>query len=282
MLASAQPILFPPEILDEIIDLLDETSTLLSFCLVSRRALFKIRSRLFSALEFSDDKSFGRFLYLAGAPWTSFTFAVKEIHLQDMFSCQYIYGYNRDPTQVASNLRNVKSLSMLSHKMWKIGWKGVVPPFVLDVIFQLNIHDLQLEGMGWKMEDMVMVFSRLLPSVKTLAFRELRYFEMADLSQNLSIFDRPFRFRMFDNISLALLKDALDPLVNPALDVVVQAFHIRPPVITAGEEFNPLTWRFLHHIGPCVEQLFITFDKPHSLASLRKHTFFYVECILYL
>ena len=36
MLASPEPALFPPEIIDEIIDLLDETSTLLSFGPVSK------------------------------------------------------------------------------------------------------------------------------------------------------------------------------------------------------------------------------------------------------
>jgi hypothetical protein len=271
MLTSAEPVLFPPEILDEIIDLLDETSTLLSFGLVCKQALFKSRSRLFSTLEFSKDKSFDWFLHLAGARWTSFTFAVKEIHLEDMFYCRYVYSNKRKPTRIASNLRNVKSLSMLSHKTWRIGWKGVVPPFVLDVIFQLNINDLLLEGMRWKTEDVVMLFSRIPPSVKTLAFRELRYFEMADLSDHLSIFNRPFRFRMFDNGSLVLFKDVFDPLVNPGLDVVVQAFHIRPPIRMIEEEFNPLTLRFLHHIGPSVEQLFITFDEPSSDAALRKY-----------
>ncbi len=273
MLPFREPILFPPEIFDEIIDLLDETSTLLSFGLVCKRALVKSRRCLFSTLEFTKNKSFDQFLHLAGAPWTSFTSAVEEIHLRDLFHYHYPYRSEIDQTQVASNLRNVKSLSILNHSTWKIGWR-LVPRPILDVIFQLNIHDLQLDGIGmWKTEDIVMVFSRLPPSVKTLALRKLRFHaETPNLSHHLSIFRRPFRFRMFDNVSLALFKDVLDPLINPALDVSVQAFHIRPPVLPAAEACNPLTWRFLHHIGHCVEQLLITFDKPYTFAPLGKHT----------
>ena len=88
----------------------DETSTLLSFGLVYKRALFKSRSRLFSTLEFSKDKSFDGFLHLADARWTSFTLVVKEIHLQDMFCCPYVYSNKRNPKRIASNLRHVKSL----------------------------------------------------------------------------------------------------------------------------------------------------------------------------
>ncbi|KAF8333292.1 hypothetical protein F5887DRAFT_1286413, partial [Amanita rubescens] len=268
MLASRAPVLFPPEILDEIIDLLDETSTLLSFGLVCRRTLVKSRCCLFSTLEFTKNKSFDQFLHLAGAPWTSFTSAVEEIHLLDLFHYRYPYRDDIDPTQVASNLRNVKSLSILLHSNWKIGWR-LVPLPVLDVIFQLDIHDLQLDGIGlWKTEDIVMLFSRLPPSVKTLALRKMRSHEMPDLSRHLSIFRRPLQFRMFDNVSLALFKDVLDPLVNPSLDVSVQAFHIRPPALPAAEACNPLTWRFLHHVGHCIEQLLITFDKPSTFASL--------------
>ena len=229
MLASGDPVLFPPEIIDEIIDHIDETSTLLCFGLVCRRALVKSRRCLFSALEFTVNERFDRFLHLAGAPWTSFTSAVEEIHLQDLFHPNYQYRNKRDPTQVASNLRNVKFLSIFLHSIWKPGW-SVVPRPILDVIFKLNIHDLQLDGVGmWDMEDIVMLFSRLPPSVKTISFRNLRFHQMPDLSPNLS-FQRPFRFRMLDNVSLALFKDFLDPSVNPDLDVAVQAFHIRPPV----------------------------------------------------
>ncbi|KAF8326762.1 hypothetical protein F5887DRAFT_925146 [Amanita rubescens] len=271
MLASREPVFnFPPEIVDEIIDLVDETSTLLSFGLVCRRALINSRRCLFSTLEFTKNKSFDQFLHLAGAPWTSFTSAVKEIHLRDLFHYHYPYRDEIDPTQVASNLRNVKSLSISLHSIWKIGWR-LVPRHVLDVIFQLNIHDLQLDGVGmWKTEDIVMLFSRLPPSVKTLALRKLRFYERPELSCHLSIFRRPFRFRTFDNVSLALFKDVLDPLVNPALDVSVQTFHIRPPVLPAVEASNPVTRRFLHHVGHSVEQLLITFDKPYTLAPLNE------------
>ena len=279
MLASGDPIFFPPEIIDEIIDRLDETSTLLSFSLVCRRALVKSRRYLFSAIEFTENESFDRFLHLAGAPWTSFTSAVEEIHLQDLFHPNYQYRNKRDPTQVASNLSNVKSLSILLHSIWKPGW-SVVPRPILDIIFKLNIHDLQLDGVGmWDMEDIVMLFSRLPPSVKALSFRNLRFHQMPDLSRHSS-FLRPFRFRMLDNISLALFKYILDPSVNPDLDVAVQAFHIRPPVFPTLEACNPLTWRFLNHVGHSIERLLITFHKPYTFATFGKHIFLRQICHL--
>jgi hypothetical protein len=72
---------------------------------------------------------------------------------------------------------------------------------------------------------------------------------------------------MPDNITLALFKDVLDPSVNPDLDVAVQAFHIRRPVFPALEACNPITSRFLNHVGHCVERLFITVDKPYTFAT---------------
>jgi len=171
------------------------------------------------------------------------------------------------PTQVASNLCNVKSLSISAHEMSKIGWK-VVPPPVLEVIFQLNLEDLQLDGVGyWLRGETKMFFSRLPPSIKTFAFRKLKFrpLEKLDLSHHLSIFPRSFQFRMLDNISLALLGDVLDPSINPDVNIMVQTFYIRP-----YDQHVPLTPRFLHHMGHCVEQLFIFFDK-YSLSGLQVH-----------
>ena len=260
MFASGYSILFPPEILDEIIDHIDDKSMLLSFGLICGRVLVKSRRRLFSSLEFADHESFDCFLHLAGAPWTSFTLAVTEIHLQDVFHHNFRYRYKWEPIQVASNLRNVRSLSISAHKLWKPGWQ-VVPRSVLDVIFQLNLHDLQIDAVGkWRTEDVVMLFSRLPPSVKTLAFRRLRFREAPDLSRHLDTFRRPFRFRNIDNISLALLRDVLDPSSNPNLDVAVQAFHIRNPDVPLAHADNLLTSRFLRHIGHHLEQLLITFN----------------------
>ncbi|KAF8341788.1 hypothetical protein F5887DRAFT_1218229 [Amanita rubescens] len=260
---------FPPELLDELIDQLDETSTLLSCGLVSKRALVRTRHRLISTLEFRSDKDFEQFLNLAGAPWTSFTSAVEEIHLQDLFCRNYDYGNERDPKTIASNLCNVKTLSIFIHSLWKYGWKQV-PRFVLDVIFELKIHDLQLDGVGMtKAEDVVALFRRLSPTLKTLAFRRLRFKEIehSGFSRHLSIFRRPLHFRILDNISLAFFKHVLDPLVNPGLDVTIHTFHIRDPVARAAD---PLTWRFLQHIGHSVEQLLITFIKPYTFATFNE------------
>ncbi|KAF8804255.1 hypothetical protein BYT27DRAFT_6702988 [Phlegmacium glaucopus] len=263
MFASGYPILFPPEIFDEIIDHIDDKPTLLSFGLICGRALVKSRRRLFSSLEFTDHENFDWFLHLTGRPWTSFTLAVTEIHLQDVFHHNFRYRYKWKPIQVASNLRNVRSLSISTHKVWKPGWQ-VVPRSVLDVIFQLNLHNLQIDAVGrWRTEDIVMLFSRLPSSVKTLAFRNLRFCGMPDLSRHLDTFRRPFRFRIIDNISLALLRDVLDPSSNLDLDVAVQAFHIQTPNIPLALADNLLTSRFLHHIGHHLEQLLITFGGPY-------------------
>lgn len=227
MLTSSHTVsVFPPEILDEIIDHLDNKSTLLSFGLVCRRALVKSRRCLFSSLQFTNHKTFDKFLRRAGAPWTSFTLAVKEIHLQDVFHHNLRYRKKWDPTQVASNLCNVKSLSISAHKLSKIGWKAVPQP-VLEVIFQLNLHDLQLDAVGyWLKGETEMFFSQLPPSIKSFAFRKLRFRERPDLSHHLSIFPRSFQFRMLDNFSLVLLGDVLDPSINPGVNATVQAFHI--------------------------------------------------------
>lgn len=61
------------------------TTALLSFGLVCGRALIKTRHILFSNLEFTKNEDFEQFLKLVDAPWTSFTLAIKEIHLADLF-----------------------------------------------------------------------------------------------------------------------------------------------------------------------------------------------------
>ncbi|KAF8326761.1 hypothetical protein F5887DRAFT_1084273 [Amanita rubescens] len=273
MLGSLKPFLFPPEIVDEIISQLDETSILLSCGLVSRRVLGISRRCLFSSLEFSDHKSFDQFLHLAGAPWTSFTLGIEEIHLQDVFHRDITYHSQINPAQVASNLPNVRSLSITSHSPWHPGWK-IVPRPVLDVIFQLNIHDLQLDGVGrWNADDIVRLFSRLPPSVKTVSFRRLRFREIPNLLPHSALFHRPFRLRVLDSNSLALFKDVWNPLTNPELDIAVQDFHIRSPNPTPAERYNLLTRSFLHHIGQSVERLLISFegsgDFPNSGDLLR-------------
>ena len=71
MRVPAEPA-FPPEILEELIDRLHSTTALLSFGLVCRRALIKIRHILFSNLEFTKNEDFEQFLELVDAPWTIF------------------------------------------------------------------------------------------------------------------------------------------------------------------------------------------------------------------
>ncbi|KAF8341772.1 hypothetical protein F5887DRAFT_1283898 [Amanita rubescens] len=263
---AASDFMFPPELLDELIDQLDETSTLLSCGLVSKRALLKTRRRLFSTLEFTLDEDFDRFLDLAGAPWTSFKSAVREIHLQDLFLRYYDYGNARDTKTVASNLCNVKTLSIFVHLCHFGG--GTLPRSILDIVCELKIHDLQLDGVGMTTtEEMVILFSRLSPTLKILAFRAVRAYAVEDLHplRHLSIFRRPLHFRILDNLSLTtFLKDVLDPTANPGLDVTVHTFHIRESIFLGD---NALTWRFLEHIGHGVVQLVISFTLPSRIAS---------------
>ena len=273
--------MFPPEILEELIDRLHSTTALLSFGLICRRALIKTRHILFSNLEFTKNEDFGQFLELVDVPWTSFTLAAKEIHLTDLFHpLDHEYRDQMDSTRIASNLCNVKSLSIFVHRLWISGWK-VIPCSVLDVIFQLKIHDLQLDSLGMSTaKDMVMLFRRL-PSIKTLAFQRLRYNDVkdSDLSHHLTIFCRPLRFRMLDNHSLAFLKDVLDPSVNPDLEVTVHTFHIRDPDLPTCGACNPLTWRFLQHVGHSIERLLITFQEPLVPSMLGKLTFSQIYAI---
>ncbi|KAF8348902.1 hypothetical protein F5887DRAFT_1071049 [Amanita rubescens] len=256
---------FPPEILEELIDRLHSTTALLSFGLVCRRALIKTRHILFSNLEFTKNEDFEQFLELVDAPWTSITLAVKEICLTDLFHPHHHeYRCQIGSTRIASNLANVKSLCIFVHRLWPIGGWKVIPRSILDVIFQLKIHDLQLDTLGMSTaQDMVMLFRRL-PSIKTLAFQRLRYDDVkySDLSDHLSIFRRPLHFRMLDNDSLAFLKDVLDPSINPDLNVTVHTFHLRAPDLPTYGACNPLTWRFLQHVGHSIERLLITFQEP--------------------
>ena len=262
---------FPLEIFEEIIDQIHETSELLRISLVCRRALVKCRRRLFSSIEIgktgTNYKRLDRFLYLASAKWTSFTPVVKKIHLRDLAEHRdrndYSYKGIKNPKLVASNLCNVKTLSISSSKRPHEFMK-VVPPPILKIIFSLNIHDLQLDYVEMSQtHDVVAFFSQVPPSVKTFTFLGLNFWweSVPNLSRHLSILPSCFRFRRLDSTSLALFQHALDPLTNPGLNVTVQSFCIRSHV---PDFFYQLTRRFLHHAGPSIEQLWVRFYTKHS------------------
>ena len=285
MLAFRKKTSFPAELIDELIELVgDSTPTLLSLGLVCKRTLTNTRSRLFSVLEFTNADSFNRFLHLAGAPWTSFTSSVREIHLQDLFRSGYWYHNEKDPRLLAaSSLCNVKSLSITSHSS-----EGALPDLVLEFIFHLKIRDLQLDGVAmWDAgqiiflvngvpepkgdeEESIALLTRLPPTVETLAFRNLRFDDIPKLSPRLPLFQRPIRFRMLDSISLALFKEVFDPLTLPGLNVAVKTFHILShDSITAAEARTRsfFTRRFLHHVGHSIEQLLVTLNTPRRIIS---------------
>jgi hypothetical protein len=254
---------FPPEVFEEIIDQIHETSALLRISLICRRALVKCRRRLFSSIEIGKTgttyKGLDRFLYLISAKWTSLTPVVKEIHLRDLgHHNDYSYKGIKNPKLVASNLCNVKALSLSSSSGF-LGLKEILPRPILNAIFSLNIYDLQLDNIGmFKTDDVVAFFSQVPPSVKIFTFLRLGFgwSSTPNLSRHLSIFPRLFHFRRLDNTSLALLQPILDPLTHPVLDITVQSFRIRSHVPDA---FYQLTRRFLHHAGPSIEQLWVKF-----------------------
>lgn len=286
MLAFLEKTSFPAELIDEIFELVgDSTSTLLSLGLVCKRTLANTRSRLFSVLEFTNADSFNRFLRLAGAPWTSFTSSVREIHLQDLsHNCYWKYNEKDPRLLAASNLCNVKSLSITVHFSSR-----PLPDLVLEFIFHLKIRDLQLDGVAMSRdagqiiflvdgvpelkEESIALLTRLPPSVETLTFRNLRFDDIPKLSHRLPLFRRPIRFRMLDSISLALFKEAFNPLILSGLNIAVKTFHILShDSITAAEARtrSVFTRRFLHHVGHSVEQLLVTLNARCRIINISK------------
>ena len=134
-----------------------------------------------------------------------------------------------------------------------------IPRSFLNVIFSLNIHDLQLDGIHMSQTDEAF-FSHVPPSVKTFTFLRLGlpYSTLNLSAHHLSIFPRHFHFRRLDSISLAHFQSALDPLTNPGIDVTVESFRILF-YVTESDAFYQLTRRFLHHASPSLEQLWISF-----------------------
>ena len=110
-----------------------------------------------------------------------------------------------------TNLCNVKTLSIFLH-LHHFGSRPL-PPSVLDTIFELKIHDLQLDGVSMTTaKEMVILFSRLSPTLKTLAFRAV------DTSNCLD------RFRsMFPN--LTLIKIILNNRKPEKTDVFFEALR---------------------------------------------------------
>jgi len=104
-----------------------------------------------------------------------------------------------------------------------------IPRSFLNVIFSLNIHDLQLEGIHISQtDDAVAFFSHVPPSVKTFTFLRLGLpYLMLNLSaHHLSVFPRHFHFKRLDSASLAHFQSALDSLTNPGIDVTVESFRV--------------------------------------------------------
>ena len=255
--------IIPPELLDHIIDhLRDDRITLWTCGLVSKQTLARSRTHLFSNLEFDDDDShFDAFLTLLDTPWTSFTSAVKSLHIKDSFhqTGLYEYRHNKNIPRIVSNLPNLKALWLTS-----ISW-AYIPLHIRDFFFKLNIADFQLDSVLFSLNyDLVNLFCRLQPSLHSLSMYNLHFGQTHDLSLDLSTFQRPFHFKTFDSISLIPFKDVWDPATTKDPDITVESFHLRLNSLSSVERklYAPFISRFLHHIGPSLRRLIINISCP--------------------
>ena len=284
------PSILPLELLDQIIDhLYDDKPTLLTLGLVSKQTLVRSRGHLFSKLEFSchnyfdtlvtkqnffrttklkcndGNRQFDAFLSLLEAPWTTFTFTVEFLHINNLFwhpTTGYRYCPNRNIPRIAARLPNLKSLWLTS-----IAWI-CVPPHIQEFFFQLNVADLQLDCIEFEPtypNDFVELFSRFQSSVKTLTLYNIVLDDIPDLSKQHSIFHRRFRFKSLDSHSLVFFVDVWDPSVTNDLDIAVESFHLRLDSLTQRERelYTPFISRFLQCFGQSVHRLFINISGPY-------------------
>ena len=285
---STASTILPPELLDQVIDHLhDDKPTLLALGLVSKQTLVRSRSHLFSKLEFTRidntrvtnqevNRQFDAFLSLLEAPWTTFTFAVESLHINNLFwyrGTGYKYRPNRNISRIAARLSNLKSLWLTS-----LTWT-CVPPQIQEFFFQLNIADLQLDRVHFEPDypnNLIEFFSRIQSSVKTLTLYRILLDKIPDLSQHYSIFHQRFRFKTLDGYSLVLFIDVWDPSVSKDLNIAVESFHLRLETLTqrvreldpynqrVRELYIPFISRFLQRFGRSIHRLFLYLSDPFN------------------
>ena len=270
---------FAPELLDQIIDHLhNDRRTLLRLGLTSRQTLIRSRFHLFSELEFKKDhdgdRQFNMFLALVEAPWTSFTNAVESLHVKELFYRRgFKYFPNKNFPRILANLPNLKTLRLTS-----VYWP-FIPPHIREFFLQTNIVDLQLDSVDFtnrpEKTDIVEIFVRLQPSIKSITLYNLQFHEepIPNLSQHSSTFRRPIHLTSLDTCSLLLFKDVWDPLHANDLDITVESFHVRLVAMTRNDRaaYTPFFSRFLRQVGPSLHHIFIKFCDPYLDA--RKQTF---------
>ncbi|KDR66715.1 hypothetical protein GALMADRAFT_1138844 [Galerina marginata CBS 339.88] len=261
---------FAPELLDRIIDHLhNDRPTLLCLGRASRQTLIRSRVHLFSNLEFNKDgdRQFDTFLVLLEAPWTSFTNAVESIQIKQLFLPRgYKHLPNKNMPRILANLPNLKALRLTS-----ISWP-YIPPHIRDLLFQTDIVDLQLDSVEFSRYrpgpiDISELFVALQPSITSMTLYNLDFDDenFPDLSQHSSIFRRHIHLTVLDTCSLLLFKDVWDPLGANQLDITVESFHIRliPMTRRGREEYTPFFSRFLRHVGPTLQHIFIKLSDPY-------------------
>ncbi|KIL67230.1 hypothetical protein M378DRAFT_177391 [Amanita muscaria Koide BX008] len=92
---------------------------------------------------------------------------------------------------------------------------------------------------------------------------------MPDLSEDPSIFRRPFRFETLDSQSIILFKSVWDPSMCHDLDIKVKFFCLQPlyDLFQLHQREAPFISRFLQRIGPSLEHLTISlshYGRPYS------------------
>ncbi|KAM6499674.1 hypothetical protein JOM56_005182 [Amanita muscaria] len=250
----------PPEIIDNIIDALyNDQAALLSLGLVCHQTLSRSRHHLFSTLDLGDDDiHFEKFLNVLDVLWTSFTRAVKRIRLQGLFNRgHYKHHTGCDISRIAENLRSVRSVWLMPSYAWTIGWE-CVPLHVLELIFRLDIRDLQFYSITFDgPQHIVDLFNRLqrTPGVENLVMYNFKGKKIPKDLNDLSMFGRSFRFSLLDSCSLQMWQHIWEPLIlTQEIDIRVEAFHVRSLSSLEGHHVVLLS-EFLRSVGPSIQRL---------------------------
>ncbi|KAG5651537.1 hypothetical protein H0H81_008299 [Sphagnurus paluster] len=243
------------ELLDRIIDQLKgDSAALLALGLTSRQTLPRSRQHLFATVEFDgNDSHFDAFLALVDVPWTSFTTAVGFIHVKDLFwrdSVTRVYKHTRNAPRILLNLPNI-------NKVWitSVPW-FCIPSHIRLLFLHPKISELQLDRIECHDNDFVDLFSMIPPSVEIITAFNMRYMEINDIADKVSIFQRPFRFKTLDSVSLEQFRYVWDSSKLADGDITVDSFHVR--LLYHMYDANlPFISKFLRHIGPSIRRLFI-------------------------
>ncbi|KAG5651538.1 hypothetical protein H0H81_008300, partial [Sphagnurus paluster] len=250
---AALPPKVPAELLDRVIDhLRDDDVALMEFGLVSRQTLPRSRQHLFATVEFDgNDSRFDAFLALVDVPWTSLTAAVESLRIKDLFwraSGRRVYNPTRNIPRILFNLPNMKTIWITS-----VPWL-YVPSHIQFLFFQPSIQELQLDCIECHRNDFVELFAMIPSSVETITAYNMRYMEIYNFADKASIFERSFRFKTLDSVSLEQFRDVWELLVGR--DITVESFHVR--LLDIMEKYTiPFISKFLLHVGPSILRLFI-------------------------